>query len=126
VIQVLITINVFKNDDKACIFEWYTFFCIFWLDILTLLNGLCFLLLFQRVATKNTNNALRKRDEVESMRDSKKLELWKRKDYGTASMKKIMAGEGSTHYSFISKGTQNNKQKKSVAASSSINDDREE
>ena len=60
------------------------------------------------------------------MRESQKLELWKRKDYGTASIKKIMAGEGSSHYSFISKGTHNNKHKQSVAASSSINEDREE
>lgn len=57
-IQVLITIDVI-NEKKSCVFEWYTLFCIFWVDILTLLNALCFLLLFKRIASKSTNSALR-------------------------------------------------------------------
>ena len=45
VVQLFITIDVFKNDF-SCIFEWYTLFCIFWVDILILGNGLCFFKLF--------------------------------------------------------------------------------
>ncbi len=52
--QTLVTIDLFENK-KSCTFEWYTLFCIFWLDILSLIDGLCFLLLFKRIATTQTN-----------------------------------------------------------------------
>lgn len=57
VVQILITINVFKREE-SCVFEWYTVICIFWVDILILTNGLCFLLLFKNIA-KNKRNIIR-------------------------------------------------------------------
>jgi hypothetical protein len=52
-IQILVTVEIFAlNNTTSIIFYWYSEFCWLWLDILTLVNGLFFMLLFKNVALK--------------------------------------------------------------------------
>ncbi len=52
-IQILITIQVFKNLSTNTYAIW-TFFCLFWIDLLTLTNGMCFLVLFKKMASRSS------------------------------------------------------------------------
>jgi hypothetical protein len=50
VVQVLIEIDYFRNEGWSDIYDIYNLFCIFWVDLLCITNGLCFLVLFQKMA----------------------------------------------------------------------------
>ena len=54
VVQVLIEIDYFRNEGWSDIYDIYKLVCIFWVDLLCITNGLCFLVLFQKmVKSKN-------------------------------------------------------------------------
>ena len=52
-IQILITVQVFKELSTKT-YEIWTFICLFWIDLLTLTNGMCFLVLFKKMASKSS------------------------------------------------------------------------
>jgi hypothetical protein len=45
-VQILIAVDIFKGQVSQ-VYEVWTFVCLFWIDILCLTNGMCFLLLFK-------------------------------------------------------------------------------
>ena len=52
-IHILVTIEIYYQENViSIIFQWYSEFCWIWLDILTLINGVFFMLLFKKVALK--------------------------------------------------------------------------
>lgn len=71
--------------------------------------------------------ALKKREYDESLNDSKLLQQYKKKNYGTASIKKIMAGEVSSYHPSVLSKSSTSKPNNNIylQTSSSINDDRE-
>jgi hypothetical protein len=53
IIWILITVEIFVIDNtNSVIFEYYTNFCWIWLDLVTLVNSLFFMILFKNVAIK--------------------------------------------------------------------------
>jgi hypothetical protein len=49
-VQMLITVDIFEEKFSTT-FEIYQVVCLFWVDILCLTNGMCFLVLFKLMAT---------------------------------------------------------------------------
>jgi hypothetical protein len=49
IIQVIIIAQYFQSEH-SCLYEVYSFFCIFWVDVLTFTNGIGFLYLFKAIA----------------------------------------------------------------------------
>jgi hypothetical protein len=42
--------DLIASPETKCFYEFYTFFCVFWTDILTFTNGIGFLILFKAIA----------------------------------------------------------------------------
>lgn len=51
VIEILIAVDISLNKESP-IFDIFTAVSLFWIDVLNLTNGLCFLLLFKKMAEK--------------------------------------------------------------------------
>ncbi|TNV80167.1 hypothetical protein FGO68_gene13820 [Halteria grandinella] len=99
IIQFLIALAAFKGDNNR-IYEIWCFVCIFWVDILCLTNGLCFLMVFKQMAQHSVRaKGVRKYYSAETaqgfgnnedLKVEASAERWKRKNYGTASIKKLL------------------------------------
>ncbi len=92
IIHILIVEDVAENTS-SCLFEIYSFFCVFWIDILTFTNGIGFLMLFKAIAEKRpkrvrsfvSDNNPESKPSITELADK-----WKRKDYGTGSLRKLL------------------------------------
>lgn len=49
-VQILITVDIYQ-EERSLTFEIFSIVCLFWVDILCLTNGMCFLVLFKMMAT---------------------------------------------------------------------------
>ena len=49
IVQILIEVDYLENEGWSTIYEIYKLVCIFWVDLLCITNGLCFLVLFQKM-----------------------------------------------------------------------------
>jgi len=92
------------EKKKSCLFEIYTFFCVFWMDILTFTNGIGFLMLFKVIAEKRPrrfNSIPSEKSSTSHHSITDLVDKWKRKDYGTGSIKQLLQAK-SGHYSSLS------------------------
>jgi hypothetical protein len=87
VISLLVTIDILENSI-SCLFEIFNTVCLFWLDLLNLTNGLCFLLIFKKISERPKFK--REFYTTQETAGSDPLNQFKRKDYGTASLKRLL------------------------------------
>lgn len=113
IIQVVIMTQYIKTKH-SCVYEAYSFFCVFWVDILIFTNGIGFLFLFKAIAQSGAKKPSRESEQdvsSDSQRQRSMTEMmngWKRRDYATQSIKKLLQTQ-TGHFSALSSNNSTSK-----------------